>query len=189
MTETSLGTTPFYLSDSSQFFELSKDIDIRSEFPNMRFQNVEDANQYIEHQKQIQETSRTAFFKAIRIIFGEDTGVYTETNSILIGFISLHSSGAFESMLAGGIKETLSYAIKSNFRKKGLMTTALNMTLEAMTEDRYNIVASIVKPHNKASIRVLEKCGFDLISQNVITSFYVKRITMNEFEYKQIFNV
>jgi RimJ/RimL family protein N-acetyltransferase len=41
------------------------------------------------------------------------------------------------------------------------MTIALNMTLGVMTKDRYNIVASIVKPHNKASMRILKKCGFD----------------------------
>jgi len=189
MNEPSLGTTPFHLSDAKQFFELSKDIDIRKEFPYMRFENIDDAKQYIEHQMQIKETSRTAFFKAIRIIFGKDTGNYTDKNSILIGFISLHKSGAFETMLAGGFKETLSYAIISNFRNKGLMTLALNMTLGAMKVDEYNLVATIVKPHNAPSIRVLEKCGFDLVTENVITSFFVKRITMNEIEYKQIFNL
>lgn len=189
MNEPSLGTTPFHLSDAAQFFELSKDVDIRKEFPNMRFENIDDARQYIEHQMEVQKTSRTAFFKAIRIIFGQDTGIYTDKNSILIGFISLHKSGAFETMLAGGFKETLSYAIKSNFRKKGLMTIALNMTLGAMREDEYNLVAAIVKPHNASSIQVLEKCGFDLITENAINSFYVKRITMNEIEYKQIFNL
>lgn len=189
MNEPSLGTTPFHLSDATQFFELSKDLDIRKEFPNMRFESIDDAKQYIEHQLQIRETSQTAFFKAIRIIFGEDTGIYTDKNSILIGFISLHKSGSFETMLAGGFKETLSYAIKSNFRKKGLMTLALNMTLGAMREDGYNVVAAIVKPNNDSSIRVLEKCGFDLITDNVINLFYVNRITMNEIEYKQIFNL
>ena len=43
-----------------------KDKDIRNEYPNMRFENELDAKIYIEHQFQIQETSRTSFFKAIR---------------------------------------------------------------------------------------------------------------------------
>ena len=187
MHDPSLGTTPFYLSDASQFFELSKDTDIRNEYPNMRFDNELDARIYIEHQFKIQETSRTSFFKAIRIIFGNDTGNYTDKNSILIGFISLHTTNDFEISLAGGFKETLSYGIKSNYRNKGLMSIALKMTLDAMNEDGYNVVAAIVKNGNTPSSRVLEKSGFDLISENAISSFYVKRITMNEDEYNQVF--
>jgi RimJ/RimL family protein N-acetyltransferase len=189
MNEPFLATTPFQLNDASQFFELSKDPDIRKEFPNMRFENIDDAKQYLEHQISITESSRISFFKAIRIIFNEQEANYTEKNNILIGFISLHKTGSFDQMLAGGFEQTLSYAIKSAFRRKGLMTIALNMTLDAMKQDGYNVIAAIVKQNNSPSIRVLEKCGFVMVRDSQISFMYVKRITMDENEFKRVFGL
>ncbi len=189
MSEPSLATTPFQLSDASQFFELSKDPDIRKEFPYMRFENFEDAKQYIEYQIEVTQSSRVSFFKAIRIVFNGLETIYTEKNNILVGFISLHKSGSFEQMLAGGFEQTLSYAIKSAFRRKGLMTIALNMTLDAMRQDGYNVVAAIVKHDNSPSIRVLEKCGFVMVRDAHISLMYVKRITMDEIEFNRVFGL
>ena len=50
MSKSSLATTPFQMLDAAQFFELSKDTDIRIEFPKMRFENVDDAKKYLEDQ-------------------------------------------------------------------------------------------------------------------------------------------
>jgi RimJ/RimL family protein N-acetyltransferase len=189
MSEPSLATTPFQLSDATQFFEISKDPDIRKEFPFMRFENIDEAKQYIEHQLEVTQRSRVSFFKAIRIVFNGLEAVYTEKNNILIGFISLHKSGSFDQMLAGGFEQTLSYAIKSAFRRKGLMTTALNMTLDAMRQDGYNVIAAIVRQNNIPSIRVLEKCGFIMIRDSHISFMYVKRISMGENEFKRVFGL
>ena len=189
MSEPSLATTPFQLSDANQFLELSKDPDIRKEYPNMRFENVNDAKQYLEHQIEITKSSNVSFFKAIRIVFNGLETNYTERNNIIIGFISLHKTQGFEQMLAGGFEQTLSYAIKSTYRRKGLMTIALNMTLDAMEQDGYNVVAGIVKSHNIPSVRVLEKCGFLMVRDLSFTQFYVKRITMNEIEFNRVFDL
>jgi RimJ/RimL family protein N-acetyltransferase len=189
MSEPSLATTPFQLSDAIQFFELSKDSDIRKEYPNMRFENVDEAKQYLEHQIEITKSSRVSFFKAIRIVFNGLENVYNEKNNILVGFVSLHKSGTFDQMLAGGFEQTLSYAIKSSFRCKGLMTTALNMTLDAMRQDGYNVLAAIVKRNNIPSIRVLEKCGFVMVRDSHISFLYMKRITMNENEFNKVFGL
>lgn len=189
MSEPYLATTPFQLSDAKQFFELSKDPDIRKEYPNLRFETIDDATQYLEHQIEITKTSKISFFKAIRILFNEKESTYTDSNNILIGFIGLHKTGAFDQMLAGGFEQTLGYAIKSSFRQKGLMTIALNMTLDAMRQDGYNVLAAIVKHSNTASIRVLEKCGFVMVRDANISLMYVKRITMDEREFNRIFGL
>lgn len=189
MSEPYLATTPFQLSDATQFFELSKDPDIRKEYPNMRFENVNDAKQYLKHQVEITQSSSVSFFKAIRIVFNGLETAYTEKNNILVGFISIHKSGSFEQMLAGGFEQTLGYAIKSTYRRKGFMTIALNMTLDAMRQDGYNVVAAIVKKDNSPSIRVLEKCGFVMVKDSHIILMYVKQITMNENDFKTVFDL
>ncbi len=189
MNEPSLATTPFQLSDTNQFFELSKDPDIRKEYPNMRFENIDEAKQYLEHQIEVTENSKISFFKAIRIVFGGLEPVYTEKNNILVGFISLKKSGAFDQMLAGGFEQTLSYAIKTKYRRKGLMTIALNMTLDAMRQDGYNVLAAIVKSQNSSSIKVLEKCGFTMVRDSHVSLLYVKRITMDEDEFNKVFGL
>lgn len=189
MREPSLATTPFQVTDANQFFELSKDPEIRNEYPNMRFENIDEAKQYLQHQIEVTENSKLSFFKAIRIVFGGLESVYTEKNNILIGFISLHKSGASDKMLAGGFEQTLGYGVKSMYRRKGLMTTALNMTLDAMRQDGYNVVAAIVKKQNNPSVRVLEKCGFIMVRDSQISLLYVKRITMDENEFNRAFDL
>lgn len=189
MNEPFLGTTPVHINDAEQFFELSNDTDIRTEFVNMRFNNVDEARGYLQYQINVTENSEKNFFKATRIIFDGNAKVYTEANSLFIGFISLHDTGLMDSMLTGGFQQNLSYAIKSSFRGKGLMTIALNMTLEAMREDGYNFVPALVKTNNIASEKVLRKCSFDKVRETSVGSTYVRRLTMNEYEYKKIFGL
>ncbi len=187
MGDPSLATTPFQLSDANQFFELSKDPDIRNEYPNMRFENIEEAKAYLEAQIDLTENSGLSFFKAIRIVYDGLEPVYTEENNILVGFISLHKIGALDQIFAGGFQQTLGYAIKSAYRGKGLMTIALNMTLDAMRRDGYNVMAAAVKKQNISSIRVLEKCGFIMVRDYQISLLYVKRITMDKDEFDKLF--
>lgn len=190
MNEPFLATTPFQVSDVNQFFELSQDPDIWKEFPNMRFENIEEAKDYLEYQIEITKRSGVTFFKAIRIIFSGLKSEYTEKNNLLVGFISLHeSAGSFDQILAGGFEQTLSYAIKSNYRRKGLMTIALNMTIDAMKQDGYNLVAAIVHQSNEPSIRVLQKCDFEFIRNTHFSSLYVKRISMSKKEFNSIFDL
>jgi RimJ/RimL family protein N-acetyltransferase len=189
MNEPFLATTPFQIGDASQFFELSKDPNIKKEYPNMKFENIDYARHYLEHQIAKTESSRFSFFKAIRIIFNEKATIYTEKNNILIGFISLQKTGELDQMLAGGFEQSLSFAIKSAFRLKGLMTIALNMTLDAMKQDGYNVLPAIVKRNNPASIRVLEKCGFVMVRELPVSLLYIKRIKMAENEFNRVFGL
>jgi RimJ/RimL family protein N-acetyltransferase len=189
MSEPSLATTPFQLSDAKQFFELTKDSEIKREYPNMNFDNLEEAEEYLKHQIEITQDSSVSFFKAIRIVFNGLENNYDEANNILIGFISVHKSGLSDQLFSGGFEQTLAYGIKSKFRGKGLMTLALSMTLEAMRQDGYNLIAALVKKENKPSIRVLEKNGFSLVNNFPLNHLFVKRITMNEIEFNNIFHL
>ena len=187
--EPSLATTPFQLTDANQFFELTKDADIMREYPNMRFDSVDEARNYLEHQIDITESARINFFKAIRIVFNGLESVYTEKNNIIIGFVSLHKTGGIDRIFSGGFEDTLNYAIKSNYRCKGLMTIALNMTLDAMLQDGYNLVAANVKKYNNPSIRVLEKSGFIKVKDYPISYLYARRIRMEENEFNEVFSL
>jgi RimJ/RimL family protein N-acetyltransferase len=189
MSEASLATTPFQLSDAGQFYELCKDSEIKLEFPNLRFENIQDAENYLENRIGEIEKSSLSFFKAIRIVFNGLEEFYTDKNNILIGFISLNRTGSFDQILAGGIEHTLRYAIKSEYRRKGLMTIALNLTLDAMYQDGYNILAATVKKENIPSLKVLEKCGFVMVRDSGLSLLYVKRIKMDEYEFNQTFNL
>ena len=116
MKEPSLATTPFKLTDAEQFFELTKDSEIKQEYPNMNFENIEEAKGYLEHQIDITQDSSVGFFKAIRIVFNGLENNYDETNNILIGFISVNKSGVSDQLFSGGFEQTLAYGIKSRYR-------------------------------------------------------------------------
>jgi RimJ/RimL family protein N-acetyltransferase len=179
-----LANTPIKISDSASFFQLIQDKDIRQEFINLRSINsVEEAQTFLKHQ--VENTSTKRFFKAIRIGFNEDADSWTSDNSILIGFISLHDAGLMDSFLTGGFHQNLSFAIETQYGNRGIMTTSLNMLLQAMIADEYNVVPALVKPNNAASEKVLIKCGFDKVRESPMGTLYVRRLTMNEFEYKK----
>ncbi len=182
-------TTTIQLSDAYAFLELAKDEEIMSEFPNMRFKDINEAQEYLNQQIEINNVSEKNFFRAIRIIFDTDTGEYTDSNSILIGFISLHDVGTMDSLLTGGFHQNLSYAIKQQYRRKGLMTRALNLTLNAMIENGYNLVPALVKPNNIPSEKVLLKCGFDKVNSTPMGNTYVKRLCMDEYRYRITFGL
>jgi len=190
MAKSFLMTTPANLTDAEQFFQLLTEPEVKKEFPHMRFNNIEDARHYLKGQIDNTQSVSPNFFKAIRIVFDEGAEIYTDSNSIFIGFICLSHTGTADYLFSGGFKQTLSYAIKSSYTGKGLMTIALEMILDAMAQDGYNYVAARVKLHNLRSEKVLQKCGFDKISkgENRNGFTYVKRLAMNENEYNQMFN-
>ncbi|MEO7046944.1 MAG: GNAT family N-acetyltransferase [Ferruginibacter sp.] len=184
-----LETTPAQIGDADQFFEIFKDTDIRNIFHNLRFNSVEEVKQYLKFQINDTTTSRLSFFKSIRISFTPNIESYTCHNSILIGFICNHEASSGEFLASGGLQQNISFAISSLYRGKGFMTNALDMTLDAMIQDGFNFVPALVKSWNKSSIRVLEKCGFDKVRHTQMGLMYAKRLTMDEIEYKKIFNL
>ncbi len=186
-----LATTPAKMSDSKSFFNLIQDKEIRKEFVSLReISTIEQATLYLDGQIRSHfNLDNKNFFKLIRIVFSEDTESYNDTNSILVGFISLHDAGMMDQLLTGGFNQNLSFAIISQYRNKGIMTTALNMTLDAMYADTYNLVPALVKPENIESAKVLKKCGFDEVSKSPMGSLFVRRLTMDEFQYKKIFGL
>jgi RimJ/RimL family protein N-acetyltransferase len=185
MNDPYLGTTPFHISDVNSFYKLCNDAEIRKEFINMRLNSVDEAKHHLQNLIEISNNSSPSFFKAIRIIFDENAGQYTDSNSRLIGFVSLHDAGMMDSLLTGGFQQNLSFGIESPFRGKGLMTIALQMTLDAMYQDGYNLVPAFVKPNNPASERVLEKCNFTKVQSTPMGSLFIRRICMPENQFKQ----
>jgi RimJ/RimL family protein N-acetyltransferase len=182
-----IATTPAKMSDAESFFDLICDKDIRKEFAGFRrIETIEEATVYLEGFIKIHYSKSGNFFKVIRIVFDENTESYDDTNSLLIGFIALLDSGVMDHILTGGFRQNLSFAIKSEYRNKGFMTIALELTLEAMFADTYNLVPALVLPGNFRSARVLEKCGFDKVSQSSSGDLFVKRLLMDETHYKEI---
>jgi RimJ/RimL family protein N-acetyltransferase len=180
-----LGNTPIKVSDAPAFFQLIQDKDIRREFTNLKNINtIEEAKTFLK--ERINNMSSKSFFKAIKIGFNENVDSWTEDNSILIGFIALHDAGAMDVILTGGFHQNLAFAILTQYRNKGFMTVSLSMLLEAMIADEYNVVPALVKPGNVASEKVLIKCGFDKVQESPMGTLFVRRLSMDEFEYKRI---
>ncbi len=183
-----LGNIPIKMSDASDFYLLIQDNEIRQEFLNLReIKSVEQAEIYIKDI--VNNTSTKRFLKAIKVGFTEDSESWTSFNSILIGFIALHHTGHVDRFATGGFEQNISFAIAAKYRNKGIMTSSLKMLLQAMVEDKYNVVPALVKPKNIESQKVLTKCGFDKVRESPLGILYTKRLTMDEGEYKRVMDL
>lgn len=93
-------------------------------------------------------------------------GIFTEDREILIGTISL-TDVVRESIQAAW----LGYSLDKDFNGRGLMTQAVGLVVNyAFGVLSFHRIEAGVMPHNTASIRVLEKVGFEkegLMKKNV----------------------
>lgn len=72
-----------------------------------------------------------------------------------IGFISLGDMNRY-----GGYME-MEYAVATQYRNNGYATQAVKKMLDyGFKEMNLSVIAAWVRSHNKASMHVLEKCGF-----------------------------
>jgi RimJ/RimL family protein N-acetyltransferase len=83
----------------------------------------------------------------------------------------------------------INFGIDSKFRNNGLMTYALQLTLDYMTSLEYGYACALVRDSNLSSKRVLEKCGFIKVSDNEIGSLHAKRLIWNEYDFNKSFKL
>lgn len=179
-----LVNTPPQISDAEFFTEMSHDPAIISEFNQFNFDSLKHAEEYLQHR--IENNSTKDFLKIVRIALAEDIDVYNADNSITIGFISMNWSSIGEEIALKGLQNHISFAMIKKYRSRGLMTKAMNMLLDAMLIDKYNMVPSITK-NNIASERVLIKCGFQKIKSTPLGNIFIKRLHMNEQQFNSVF--
>lgn len=105
----------------------------------------------------------------------------------LIGFISNKEAGSTDSRYLGGINYELSYALRRDYRNKGLMTEVLLAITNFMKAKNINIVAALVMPGNVQSERTLLKAGFDILMCTLGRTAFYKRLDMPLKKYAKIF--
>lgn len=188
MSQPFLVTTPIQTGDAKSILDLVKDKEIFEEFLNFRFKDMKEAEEYIRNMIAYNENSGKCFFQMTKIAFKE-APVYDDSNSISIGFVTLYDTGISDRLFSGGFNQNLGFAIKLQYRNKGLTTLALTQVLERLLQLEYTIVPAFVKHGNVASERVLQKCGFDKVLETPMGNTFVKRLFMNESEYYSHFDV
>ncbi len=172
------------VSDAHTFSDFFIDIDIRKAlFPHLNYLNyTEYSLAFIKNWISINEQKGLPFLRVIRIvddIIPEES--WNETNSQLVGFLVYAS--AKDSLHNSGFEYGLSFAVKSNFRNKGIATQAVKMTEEWMNNEGYDYVICWVKPSKLASHKVLKKLNFDIATDNLFGTAYTKRLNMNLEKY------
>lgn len=115
-------------------------------------------------------------------------GIYTKNkHDELIGFITNKEAGPGDCFFLGGLNYELSYALRNDFRNKGIMTEAIIAITNFMRMKTVNIVAALVKPGNIQSEKALHKAGFDIAMITPVGTAFVKRLEMTLKKYVTIF--
>ena len=159
--------------DCNSLFMLTQDTDIRSEFSNLNFLSIQNVKHYIQYWDEINNRNELEFLRLIKysnLNVGQ-TSTWHDSNSMLLGFISNNDYVSYYT----NCKTTLNYAVSSKYRNRGILTHALNMTIERMKSEGYNFAAAYVKHNNIPSIRVLEKCDFQKDKENPFGITYIKQ--------------
>ena len=82
--------------------------------------------------------------------------IYSKENSLLIGMVNFNNfiRGCFYSCFLG-------FKLSENIQGKGIITECLQAAISYVFEElNLHRISANYMPHNKASARVLEKCGF-----------------------------
>jgi len=188
MSQPFLVTTPIQIEDAKSIIEFGKDREIHEEFLNFRFGNLKEAEKYVENMIVYNENSGKCFFQMTKIAFKE-APLYNDTNSTSIGFVTLYDTNISDRLFSGGFNQNLGFAIKSQYRNKGLTTIALNQVMDRLLDLEYTIIPAFVKLNNVASERVLQKCGFNKVLETPMGNTFVKRLYMAEIEFYSHFQV
>jgi len=115
-------------------------------------------------------------------------GIYTKSKpDELIGFISNKETGIDYKIFLGGLNYELIFALRKNFRNKGIMTEVVIAVTNFMEIKGLNIVAAIVKSGNIESERTFYKSGFDLAKKTPVGMTFVKKLKISLKKYATIF--
>ncbi|MBC6365263.1 GNAT family N-acetyltransferase [Algoriphagus sp. AK58] len=175
--------TPPHQNDLIEFHKMNQDLMIQREFSNLKNITLDGSKQLLKNIIMNFEENPNSDFCFIKLAFNlNDQDYYDNSNSVLVGFISVNE-GSFTEFNFSGFQTLLTYGIIERFRNKGLMTNALNFRIERFEELGFNIIPAYIKGNNPASEKVLIKCGFIKILENDFGCTYVKRITMPKVQF------
>ncbi len=164
-------TDPIH-DDYKSFYNLVCEDDWQKEFLSFRGMTVDDVKEYVNYWIENKENNFPQFLRMIKLTLDEHAVSYNELNSHLIGFVALNETEMGDRMLSG-LHYSLSFGIGKKYYGKGIMTNALEMTIERLYDLGYNNIPAIVKETNKASEKVLQKCGFKLLRHESVLKSYV----------------
>ncbi len=189
-----MGNEPFLLltgpdlTAAESFYDLCKDKEIRKEFRGLEINSVDAAKYFLEKQTDLIGGSLT-FFRMIKIAYNEDPIYHDDAHTELIGFITVFEVGAGDLIRNGGINHNLAFAVAEQYRNQGIMTMALNMTIEALIRYKFNFISALVSGDNISSEKVLIKCRFDKAHSIDGTSTFVRRLCMPAAIYNSTFSL
>lgn len=128
----------------------------KSDFENW-WKNINDktiAKNFITNPRNLKE-ARKEFNKKIKYGKGNDNFVI-EVDKGAVGEIGLH-------YIIPKLKAILSFWIGKDYRNKGIVTSATKLIMDyGFKKHKLRRIYANVRVYNKASARVLEKCGFKL---------------------------
>lgn len=176
------------LDDFKDYHDLISEGDWQKQFLNFRFQTIEQTKEEIRYWVENRKSSFPSFLRMIKLTPFENIDIYDNTNSTLIGFISNMPAGMTD-YSRSGFKMLINFGIGKKYEGKGIMTMAMKMTLERLYQLEYNIVSAYVKPNNIGSENVLEKCGFDLVRDDIFGKTYVKALKIDMEDYRDAFGL
>jgi RimJ/RimL family protein N-acetyltransferase len=166
---------------------MNKDAGLQSEFLNLKGQTASESSAVLNSIINRGQKGNWSDFALIKLTKqASPIDRYDDSNSKTIGFITLADAGMSD-FIRSGFKMLLNYGIIATHRGKGLMTHALNMRLEKYKELGINLVPAYIKGDNPASERVLQKCGFIRIVDDMFGSTYVKNLTVPQSVFNQNF--
>ncbi len=176
------------LDDYKSYHELISEPDLQKQFVNYQGQTIEKTKKEIEFWVYNKKEAFPSFLRMIKLAPSSGIKLWNNCNSKLIGFIS-NIPASPSDHIHSGFKMLMNYGISKKFEGKGIMTIAMEMTLAKLYDLEYNIVSAYVKPGNTGSQRVLEKCYFDLIRDDIYGKTYVRALKIDIEEYKKAFNL
>jgi RimJ/RimL family protein N-acetyltransferase len=187
MKEVMLVVTNPKAHDLQEFYEMTKDSTFQKQFFNLKEMTLYDAKNMLEFIVRNESGNGYMDYAFIKLAWSaSETDNYDNTNSKLIGFISLNQANQHDFLITG-FKNLFSFGIIEEYRGKGIMIRALNMRIKAYIQNKMNFIAAFVKPNNIVSDKILLKCGFIKIEQSSHGQLYTRRLDMDESEYNKDF--
>jgi RimJ/RimL family protein N-acetyltransferase len=174
--------------DYLQYHDLITQPHIQKEFLNFRNQKLTETKEEIDYWVNNHGVTLPHFLRFLKLTNNSSAVSWNASNSNIIGFIANLQAGPIEE-LHSGFNSLINFGISEEFQGKGMMSIALNMTISRLIEMEFNISTAFVKPHNIASAKVLEKCGYDIVRQSPLGTSYARALKIDLDYYKQSFNL
>ncbi|HRN40810.1 MAG TPA: GNAT family protein [Vicingus sp.] len=176
------------IEDLTNYHNLISEPNFQSEFIHYRNRSLNDTREELESWIEMGNSCLPSFFRFIKLSHCEDDKILNNSNSKLIGFFANTPSGTLEGSLSG-FEMLLNFGISQKYENKGIMTMAVELLCDYLkNEIGFTIITTHVKMNNIASQKVLNKCGFDLVRDQVGKT-YVKALNIDEEIYKKAFNL